>query len=470
MQSEVFQTASLLIIQCDSGHLHGDLIACARYRIYDMRAKALLNKYQISHTTHVLFIIHLPVQTVHSSFVGFQGDPWISCHIDELRPSEKGAITLEGAQGVPISRLFYGGLEEDETQLPELERQTSDFSRNIDGIVFERMRSAEGEEEVDDIRVVEGDIKVMDIVKKEGTENSRSSKESSTSSQIEETKESEGPQSDKDDIIERKRPVSPSLPLSDSVSVPRWTRTFSEIYTQCVRLNSCIQAAASRLQNYTQNKERAAERVKLLIELIPHKPVFPLGTTCHVTYLYMHNYEQPSLEPHSFYAILVSHIHRMLKEREEVYKDSDDWIIQEAMNINHLQTGGTFKNVLARKLDEVIVPCFAKIIAFLDQNCNLNLLQGVPPVAPLSEFWLSVCASKQAQEELRFADIVGTHKLVMKGDNFACKFPFYWLVKDLMDSQWDSARSTGGKLHLVNSPYWYLPRRFQPTTDPQTVV
>ena len=277
MQSEVFQTASLLIIQCDSGHLHGDLIACARYRIYDMRAKALLNKYQISHTTHVLFIIHLPVQTVQSSFVGFQGDPWISCHIDELRPSEKGASTLEGAQGVPISRLFYGGLEEDETQLPELERQTSDFSRNIDGIVFERMRSAEGEEEVDDIRVVEGDIKVMDIVKKEGTENSRSSKESSTSSQIEETKESEGPQSDKDDIIERKRPVSPSLPLSDSVSVPRWTRTFSEIYTQCVRLNSCIQAAASRLQNYTQNKERAAERVKLLIELIPHKPVFPLG-------------------------------------------------------------------------------------------------------------------------------------------------------------------------------------------------
>ena len=184
----------------------------------------------------------------------------------------------------------------------------------------------------------------------------------------------------------------------------------------------------------------------------------------------MHNYEQPSLEPHSFYAILVSHIHRMLKEREEVYKDSDDWIIQEAMNINHLQTGGTFKNVLARKLDEVIVPCFAKIIAFLDQNCNLNLLQGVPPVAPLSEFWLSVCASKQAQEELRFADIVGTHKLVMKGDNFACKFPFYWLVKDLMDSQWDSARSTGGKLHLVNSPYWYLPCRFQATTDPQTVV
>ena len=176
VRSEGSQTASLLIIQCDSGHLNGDLIACARYRIYNVRAKALLKKYQTTHTTHVLFIIHLPVQTVQSSFVGFQGDPWISCHIDELRRSEKGAITLEGAQGVPMSILFYGGLEDDKRK-----------------------------------------------------------------------------------------------------------ETLSEMYTQCVHLNNCIQAAASRLQNYTQNKDRTAEQVKLLIELIPRKPVFPLG----IYYMYM---------------------------------------------------------------------------------------------------------------------------------------------------------------------------------------
>ena len=138
----------------------------------------------------------------------------------------------------------------------------------------------------------------------------------------------------------------------------------------------------------------------------------------------------------------------MLKEREEVYKDRDDWIIQEAMNINHLQTGGTFKNVLARRLDEVIVPCFAMIIAFMDQNCNLNLLQSVQHLSPLSKFWLNICASQHAQDELRYVDMVGTQKVVMKDDNFACEFPFYWLVKDLMDCQWDSAQSTGGKLHL----------------------
>ena len=71
----------LVIIQCDSGHLNGDLIACARYRIYDLNAR--IDEGLI---THVLFIIHLPQQVASSSFVGFQGDPWISAHIDDLRP------------------------------------------------------------------------------------------------------------------------------------------------------------------------------------------------------------------------------------------------------------------------------------------------------------------------------------------------------------------------------------------------
>lgn len=99
--------ACLLIIQCDFGHADGDLIACARYRIYDMRTSALqrVGTGPIP-TTHVLFIIHLPVQAVQSSFVGFQGDPWVSCHIDDLK---KGTLTLEVTQGVPISDLFYGG-------------------------------------------------------------------------------------------------------------------------------------------------------------------------------------------------------------------------------------------------------------------------------------------------------------------------------------------------------------------------
>ena len=103
---------SLLVIQCDSGHLNGDLIACARYRIYDKRAEAALWN-EREGCTHVLFIIHLPRQVAGSSFVGFQGDPWISTHIDDLRPTTDGTIALHKVMGLSISQLFYGSMAAD---------------------------------------------------------------------------------------------------------------------------------------------------------------------------------------------------------------------------------------------------------------------------------------------------------------------------------------------------------------------
>ena len=97
---------SLLVIQCDSGHLNSDLIACARYRIYDKKTEAT-KRNEGEGCTHILFLIHLPRHVVGSKFVGFQGDPWISTHIDNLRASDD-AITLHEAMGVSISQLFYG--------------------------------------------------------------------------------------------------------------------------------------------------------------------------------------------------------------------------------------------------------------------------------------------------------------------------------------------------------------------------
>ena len=133
----------------------------------------------------------------------------------------------------------------------------------------------------------------------------------------------------------------------------------------------------------------------------------------------------------------------MLRERENVRQD-DDWILEEAMDMNHLQTGGTFKNVLTRKLDEIVVPCLAEIIAFMDRNCNLNLLQTVCPITPLTKFWLMMFGSQRSKDALCFADMVGRQKVPMRDEEFVCEFPFSWLVKELIDSQWDNAQATGG--------------------------
>ena len=81
----------------------GDLIACARYRIYDLKAKAAKNL-----TTHVLFVIHLPRSYNNSSFVGFQGDPWVSFHIDDLRSTNDVSVSVKEAMSMTISAVFIG--------------------------------------------------------------------------------------------------------------------------------------------------------------------------------------------------------------------------------------------------------------------------------------------------------------------------------------------------------------------------
>lgn len=162
----------LIIIQCDFNHVDDNLIACACYCIYNIRANAFLSSGPKC-ATHVLFIVHLPIQDTRSPFMGFQGGPWMCSHIDELRGSSDVTLTLEMAQGASISELFCG----------EAFSTTSD---------------------------------------------------------------------------------------QEEKQIPT-------IHSQCSRLHSCIQAAASRLQDSFQNKQRATKRVEVLTHCIPPNPTFPLG-------------------------------------------------------------------------------------------------------------------------------------------------------------------------------------------------
>lgn len=94
-----------MILQCDSGHLYGELVACAKYRIMDECIKN--RKRQTLAITNVLVIIHLPIQARLSSFVGFQGDSWISVHIDDLLPDDNlCGVSPEQMAPISISKLF----------------------------------------------------------------------------------------------------------------------------------------------------------------------------------------------------------------------------------------------------------------------------------------------------------------------------------------------------------------------------
>lgn len=248
------ESSILVIIQCDSGHANGDLIACARNRIYDVRSEK-------ERDTHVVFVIHLPHQAANSSFVGFQGDPWISVHIDDLRPTSDSTIMPYEAMGTAISHLFLGSIApltdqfgqpmDQESAANENNKEDSDTE--MDSRPFRREDKEEGAQipprELED----EGESMDEDELP-HGEENGDRMSEGS------------GPRGE----YEGERMEEETAAVEEpSMTLPP---------PQCQRLHGCIQAAASKLQD--DNKRRATQRVEILVSLVPKDIHFPLGKLC----------------------------------------------------------------------------------------------------------------------------------------------------------------------------------------------
>ena len=291
------------------GYIADDLVACARNRVYDMCAKAAReSKTDDVLGTHVLFVIYLPVQTLHSSLVGFQGDPWISAHIDEIRPTSDGTLTLDIAQGVSISKLFYGPLDDDTLgrvseppALPEEPAESGPATQqmpSIPGPATQQMPSISGPA-----------TQQMSSISGPATQQMPSTPGPAT----QQMPSIPGPATQQipleaglatQDVASIAGPIAPgpatqvisradgstevvTIPTQEAMSVAPSTtvhipqtkqkRDIPRMYTQCRRLHICIQAAASRLVHLTPNKKWATKRVELLTDLIPSDPKFPIG-------------------------------------------------------------------------------------------------------------------------------------------------------------------------------------------------
>ena len=141
-------------------------------------------------------------------------------------------------------------------------------------------------------------------------------------------------------------------------------------YNQCHRLYHCIQGAVASVAGDDTKKEWAAKRIRILMDLIPSNPIFPLSACTHFILPLILLYH---IDAHTFYGALVKHILSMLKERDSLLKDRD-WVLNEALSGKKLQSGGTFQNVLSRRLDEVVLPLFSSVLSFIDHYSNLDLI------------------------------------------------------------------------------------------------
>lgn len=141
----------------------------------------------------------------------------------------------------------------------------------------------------------------------------------------------------------------------------------------------------------------------------------------------------------------MSHVHRLLKDRERVRPDEAEWVLREALDPKKLRMGGTFQNVLSRKMYEVVGAIFAKIIALIDRNYNLELLEAGTEDTPIAKLWLNFFQNPKIMG-FHYEDIVAgaqstSDKMPML-EEFRCQLPFSWLIMEAFESQRDNAETT----------------------------
>ena len=261
MKQEVIGN-KILIIQCDCGHLHSNLIACARHKVIDeivvpqscSKVKRSESTQPFSRETtpeasdknesesstnennalenksvvHVVFIVQLPRKAGGTNFVGFQGGDWLSVHLDDLRPLKENELSFQSAIKCSISNIFNSmhqsftsaavGKEPEHITLKQ-DHETSSLKQHIE------LSSLEQENKSSALK------------------------------------------------IKYKQPEHSQI-QSLSLSIPH-TLDVTRINFRSVnfnanrRLRDLIQSACSWLYDTEQNRERTTKRISILTDLIP---------------------------------------------------------------------------------------------------------------------------------------------------------------------------------------------------------
>ena len=145
--------------------------------------------------------------------------------------------------------------------------------------------------------------------------------------------------------------------------------------------------------------------------------------------------------------MLIQQIYQVLKQKENLHDSNKEWVIDEAMNPKSLHHRGTFRNVLTKRVDKIVIPIFSEIIARIDRNCNLDLINPKNEDSiSLSQFWLKMFSIV----DFYYDEFITPREQVpgvgeRKADiDFKCTLPFSWLIFEAVDSQWNNAKSSTG--------------------------
>ncbi|XP_068769747.1 E3 ubiquitin-protein ligase RNF213 isoform X2 [Struthio camelus] len=200
-----------------------------------------------------------------------------------------------------------------------------------------------------------------------------------------------------------------------------------EILDTTALLRSCVQSAVGMLRDQNEDFSRSTRRIEILLGLLS---------------------KEDDLKA-SFLKITKSRLSTLLKKQEENSFHLKNWVLREASNPSALQEAGTFRHTLWKRIQNVITPFLALLIAMVDRNGNLELLVG-PAAEWVTNLWMFIFSDTKL---LTIPNNVGKNssqtEIILVQNNMinlmvsaapGNVMPFSWRIKEYLDDMWLEAQ------------------------------
>ncbi|XP_056587886.1 E3 ubiquitin-protein ligase rnf213-alpha-like [Triplophysa dalaica] len=206
-------------------------------------------------------------------------------------------------------------------------------------------------------------------------------------------------------------------------------------------LRSCVQSAVGMLRDQTETGTRSTKRLEILLMLLA---------------------DNQTLQA-EFLKTLKKRIHSLLIIQDENTISANSWVSKEALNIDALQEGGTFRHALWRRVQAVITPFLAQLVSIIDRDCNLDLLLDTNSEESLKKLWLNIfgdvklldvpCLKNNSE-----MNTILVQNYVAVDRNMGCTMPFSWRIKDYLEELWVHAlQREGHTLKQFEKFFWKTP-------------
>ncbi|KAM6317270.1 E3 ubiquitin-protein ligase RNF213 isoform 4-T4 [Podargus strigoides] len=206
--------------------------------------------------------------------------------------------------------------------------------------------------------------------------------------------------------------------------VPEAEHYEGEILDTTVLLRTCVQSAVGMLRDHNEDLGRSRRRIEILLGLLS---------------------KEDDLKA-SFLAITKARVSSLLKKQEENSLHPENWVLREASNLSALQEAGTFRHTLWKRIQNMITPFLALLIAVIDRDGNLELLVR-PTDEWVTNLWMFIFRDTKlltvpygVGKNSSQPEVILVQNNMMVSADAGNKLPFSWRIKEYLDEMWLEAQ------------------------------